>query len=117
MPRLLSYKVPEFTYNPVRGDQNILKQKLPNFAEINKLQGKPKPRNTFMFKVHQINEESREDNSSLYHIRGLTREPHNVADKIATKAVNLQVASNIYSFNAGLGHITTYTRETNLDAY
>lgn len=36
MPKLLSYKVPEFSYNPVRGDQNILKQQMPNFATINK---------------------------------------------------------------------------------
>lgn len=111
MPKLLSYKVPEFTYNPVRGDQSILKQKMPNFAAISNLHEKLRPRNTFMSKVHQMNENSREANSSLYHIRDLTREPHNVADKIATKAVNRPVVSNIYSFNTGLGHIATYTRE------
>lgn len=69
-----------------------------------------------MFKVQRINEDSRDANSSLYHIRDLTREPHNVADKIAMKAVNNRVASNIYSFNAGLGHITTFTEEANRDA-
>lgn len=115
MPRLLSYKVPEFTYNPVRGDQNILKQKLPDFVALNRFQEKPKPRNTFMSKVHQMNEDSRDANTSLYHIRDLTREPHNVADKIATKAVHNHIAANIYSFNAGRGHITTYTRDGDSD--
>ena len=64
-----------------------------------------------MSKVHRMNEDSREANSNLYHIRNLTREPHNVADKIVTKAVNRQVVSNVYSFNAGLGHIATYVKE------